>query len=105
MKQIKLFLPVVVIALSLMSSCCVQKRHYMGGYHIEWRKHSLALEKNGAKTKPTTYDPVEVVRTSPGEPKFISEINQRTVPETSKITLGSEQSHGERTVQQQKTFH
>ncbi|MEI6508103.1 MAG: DUF4190 domain-containing protein [Bacteroidota bacterium] len=60
MKIINLFAALIIVFVSFLSSCSIEKRHYMSGYNIEWKtwKHntvqanSMPKSVNNTEAKP-----------------------------------------------------
>ena len=51
MKKTIKFLGIALITSSMFASCSIEKRHYMSGYHIEWKqKQSTNFEKQTEQT-------------------------------------------------------
>jgi hypothetical protein len=54
----------------LISSCCIQKRHYTSGYYVEWHRNNKIIESTLKKAQPIAK---EEITTSSPEAKIITQ--------------------------------
>lgn len=84
MKPTQLFTFLIISFLLIMSSCSIEKRQYLSGYHIDWKNKKTALENNKPIEK-NSFAKIEILEkeiTSTETPSTETQTNENTIDES-----------------------